>query len=165
MCSVMLEKETESREQADPAAAHLTAPHRRTTERGNMKALQIRQGDVFLHQVDRLPDGAIEVPAERGRIVLAYGEVTGHAHAIVDHGQQQLSAPMIGETAAAEVVEALIARCKAKLYAHRGDRFLVVEEPVNLTHEEHTPHIIPPGVYEIPVQMEYDAATMRRVTD
>jgi len=128
-----------------------------------MKTLQIRQGDVFLQPVDRLPEGAVEVPAERGRIVLAHGEVTGHAHAIADHTEQR-AAP-IGETAAAEIVEALIARCKAKLYEHNGDRYLVVQEPVSLTHEEHTAHTIPPGVYEIPLQMEYDAALMRRVAD
>ena len=126
--------------------------------------VQLRQGDVYLRRVEKLPDGAKPVSLEGGRIVLAHGEATGHAHAIADHGQDVKPA---GEAAAAEIVEALIARHqgKARLYEHRGDRFLVVEEPVNLTHEEHTPHLIPPGVYEVPVQMEYDARIMRRVAD
>jgi hypothetical protein len=126
-----------------------------------MKAtiMQLRQGDVYLFRIDALPDGAVEVPLDNGRIVLAHGEATGHAHAIADHTEQ------MGSVAADEIVEALIARCKAKLYEHGGDRYLVVDAPVILTHEEHTAHTIPPGIYEIPVQMEYDAATMRRVQD
>lgn len=124
----------------------------------------IRQGDVLLRRVQELPAGAQEVPLDGGRIVLAYGEVTGHAHAIevacADHG-----APTISAGAAEEIAEALIARCRAKLYERGGDLYLVVSEPVSLTHEEHTTHLIPPGVYEVPVQMEYDAALMRRVTD
>lgn len=40
-----------------------------------------RQGDVLLRQVSKLPAKATSVKNE-GRIVLAQGEVTGHAHAI-----------------------------------------------------------------------------------
>ena len=40
-----------------------------------------RQGDVLLRRVSQLPDGAVKSP-KTDRIVLAYGEVTGHAHAI-----------------------------------------------------------------------------------
>ena len=40
-----------------------------------------RQGDVLLRQVAKLPAKATSVKNE-GRIVLAHGEVTGHAHAI-----------------------------------------------------------------------------------
>ena len=39
----------------------------------------VRQGDVLLIKVDRLPD-APERPATRGNHLLALGEVTGHAH-------------------------------------------------------------------------------------
>lgn len=115
--------------------------------------MQARQGDVFLQPVAALPQGAVEVPLDNGRVVLAYGEVTGHAHAI----------RVTSEAAAAEITEALIARCR--LYEHKGDRYLVVSEPVSLTHEEHTAHTLPPGVYEVPVQCEYDARLMRRVAD
>lgn len=126
------------------------------------KAPQLRQGDVFLRPVSKLPDGATEIPLEGGRIVLAHGEVTGHAHAISDHGQR---AESIGATAAAEIVDALIARCRAKLYEHNGDRYLVVSEPVSLSHEEHSAHTIPPGIYEVPVQCEFDSSLARRVSD
>jgi hypothetical protein len=44
-------------------------------------ASQYRQGDVLLIKIDGIPKQA---SAEKNpdRIVLAYGEVTGHAHAI-----------------------------------------------------------------------------------
>ena len=40
-----------------------------------------RQGDVMIREVSSLPANAKAVK-NRGRIVLAHGEVTGHAHAI-----------------------------------------------------------------------------------
>ena len=121
-----------------------------------MKQSIIRQGDVILVPVKSLPKNLSAVPLHGGRIVLAFGEVTGHAHAIADHG--------ISEEAAAEVAEAAIAR--ARLWrAEDGSRYLEVREPVSLVHEEHTAHTVPPGIYELPVQMEYNAATMRRVAD
>jgi len=123
----------------------------------------IRQGDVLLTPVNKLPAGCTEVPLDRGRIVLAYGEVTGHAHAIADHGQ---AVRPMGETAAAEVADAAIARAKARLLvAPSGERFLEVREPVSLKHEEHTAHTIPPGIYQVPQQVEYSPAELRRVAD
>lgn len=116
----------------------------------------IRQGDVLLNPVKKLPAGCVELPLDKGRIVLAYGEVTGHAHAIADHGVRQ-----IGPEAAAEIAEAAIAR--ARLWcAPNGERFLEVREPVNLTHEEHIAHTIPPGVYQVPRQVEYVAPELTR---
>ena len=43
---------------------------------------QVRQGDVLLVPVDEVPEGARPLARTRGRVVLAEGEVTGHAHAI-----------------------------------------------------------------------------------
>jgi len=118
--------------------------------------LTIRQGDVALIQVAALPDGCKAVPLDKGRIVLAYGEATGHAHAIADHG--------ISAKAAAEIADAAIAR--AKLWrAPSGERYLEVRETVHLKHEEHTQHAIPPGIYQIPTQVEYTPAELRRVAD
>lgn len=124
-----------------------------------MKKVIIRQGDVALVTVSKLPEGATLAPDQEKKIVLAWGEVTGHHHRIEDHVSS------VGPAAAAEMVEALIARCKAKLYEHKGDRYLVVEEPVNLTHEEHTKHTLAPGIYELPVQVEYSTEMLRRVAD
>lgn len=43
--------------------------------------LQIRQGDVYLFRVDSLPDAEKAKPVGKHH-VLAYGEATGHCHAI-----------------------------------------------------------------------------------
>lgn len=119
--------------------------------------LTIRQGDVALVQVSKLPAGCTEVPYDKGRIVLAYGEVTGHAHAIADHRPQ---------ARAAEIADAAIARAKARLVvAPNGERYLEVKETVHLTHEEHSTHQIPPGIYKLPQQVEYSPAELRRVED
>lgn len=123
-----------------------------------MKTKPIRQGDVYLLPVAKLPAGCAEVPLDKGRIVLAYGEVTGHAHAIADHGQ---AVRQIGPAAAAEITEAAIARAKLWL-ASGGERFLEVRETVHLRHEEHTEHAIPPGIYQLPQQVEYVAPELTR---
>lgn len=127
--------------------------------------LQFRQGDVQIQQVAQLPAGCTEVPPEGNRIVLAHGEVTGHAHAIYDH-----IAPTRQATpgAAGEIAAAAIARAQAKarlLVAPNGERYLEVTETVHLRHEEHTQHTLPPGIYHLPVQVEYTPAELRRVAD
>lgn len=123
----------------------------------------IRQGDVLLTPVSTLPADCTEVPLDQGRIVLAYGEVTGHAHAIADHGQALRTS---SHAVAAEIAEAAIARAKAKLWkSASGERFLEVIDPVTLRHEEHTAHTIPVGIYKLPQQVEYTPAELRRVAD
>ena len=129
-----------------------------------MSVKSIRQGDVCLVLVAALPAGCKEVPHDKGRIVLAYGEVTGHAHAIADHVQGRPRD--LGPEAAAEIADAAIARAKARLLVSpAGERFLQVDETVHLRHEEHTAHPIPPGIYKLPQQVEYTPAELRRVAD
>ena len=127
----------------------------------NLKPQQIRQGDVQLQPVAKLPADCTEIPNDKGRIVLAYGEVTGHAHAIADHIARRDMNPV----AAAEIAEAAIAR--AKLWrAPNGERYLEVKEPVTLRHEEHTAHTLNPGIYKLPTQVEYVAPELvRQVAD
>lgn len=93
---------------------------------------QYRQGDVFLVKVDDLPAESTltEVPRDKGRVILAYGEVTGHAHAIRAKG--------------------------ATLYEGENDqRFLRITDPTPLTHEEHGRIDIEPGDYRVVIQREY----------
>src|SRR5574337_1804601 len=102
-----------------------------------MKPQQIRQGDVQLQPVAKLPEGCKELPPEGDRIVLAHGEVTGHAHAIYDHIMQ----PEVTPGAADEIAEAAIARAqsKARLWAAPdGARYLEVRS------EEHTSELQSP---------------------
>ncbi|MBN9463439.1 MAG: hypothetical protein J0H00_19690 [Burkholderiales bacterium] len=134
-----------------------TTARKRITRSNHMKP--IRQGDVLLAPVGALPVGCAEIqPTADNKIVLALGEATGHHH--------RIEGVVIGPAAAAEIAEAAISRAKARLWqSAAGDRYLQVLEPVSLRHEEHSAHQIPPGIYELPVQMEYSVATMRRVAD
>jgi hypothetical protein len=91
-----------------------------------------RQGDVLLRAVDRIPPHSTPIEREAGRIVLAHGEVTGHAHAI--------DAP---ET------EAIF------LSTDEQARFLRLVSDVDLTHEEHAPIRLPAGTYEVVLQREW----------
>lgn len=119
--------------------------------------LILRQGDVCLVRVAKLPDGCTEVAPENGRIVLMHGEVTGHAHAIADWS----SAAKIAKDAIG-----LAGRRARLLQAADGTRYLEVGETVLLSHEEHTAHPIPPGIYELPVQVEHSVEHMpRQVAD
>lgn len=125
----------------------------------------LRQGDVLLLSVSALPRGCTPVPPDGNRITLAQGEATGHAHAIYDFA-------LIATTAAfaAKIAQGAIARAstqaKARLWqAPNGERYLEVTAPVTLRHEEHTAHAIPPGIYQLPQQVEYTPATIRRVVD
>lgn len=110
-----------------------------------MSQIQYRQGDVLLELVDvQLPCDAQRVKRDRGRVVLAYGEVTGHAHAITDAG--------------AELFQRLVED-------GMEERFLRVESEVALEHEEHGTITIPPGLYRQVPQNEYTPAEIRRVAD
>jgi hypothetical protein len=107
-------------------------------------AVQVRQGDVLLVPVDRIPAGVKLVPRDAGRVVLAYGEVTGHAHAIRSNA--------------------------ATLLADGEERFLRVTAPVVLDHEEHAAIDVRPGTYRVVIQCEYVATVdstewWRRVED
>jgi hypothetical protein len=103
-----------------------------------------RQGDVLLvptaHSLTR---AAVLVPRDRGRFVLAYGEVTGHAHAI--------------HSALAELFE----ERDGRLFL----RVLAGVEQVRLLHEEHDAIVLPPGLYEVIRQREYSPGAIRYVLD
>lgn len=97
-----------------------------------------RQGDVLLVRVASLPLGAEQEKADDS-IVLAYGEVTGHAHRISTAG--------------------------ASAYQWQGDRLIEIREPSDLVHEEHAPIHLKPGVYKLVQQREYTPERIRRVAD
>ncbi len=105
-----------------------------------MKQLLV-QGDVYLIRQEKLPDNLeIKHCPQRG-IVLALGEVTGHAHVIQD------------EIEAYEDAD--------------GTIWLKNSNAVTLTHEEHSAITIDPGVWKVGRVLEYDpfAEEARRVTD
>ena len=99
-----------------------------------------RQGDVLLCAVKGIPKTAKKQETEN-RIVLAYGEVTGHAHAIED----------------LEAVDVYV--------GPEGRLYLRVKAPVTVRHEEHAPITLPGGVYERIIQREYAPEAIRNVQD
>lgn len=109
--------------------------------------VQYRQGDVFLEVAGSVPGGLTEVPRDNGRVVLAYGEVTGHAHAIVSDRVRMFRDDRPGG---------------------RGGFFLLVAEgepAAELRHEEHDTIALRPGAYRVDLQREYSPDAIRRVAD
>jgi len=111
------------------------------------KVRQVRQGDVLVVAVAAVPDGCAIVPLDAGRVILAYGEVTGHAHAVVD-------------------ADAATAIPPAQLFeAPDGARFLLVASPCALIHEVHGRITLAPGAYRVVRQREYSPEAIRSVAD
>ena len=105
---------------------------------------QYRHGDVFIHKVRNLPEGATQLTPEntpqrfRGsKPVLAFGEVTGHAH-VVDEGL---------------------------LFEKDGQLWFRVPKKTTVKHEEHAQITLPKGIYHIVIQREYTPEAVRRVLD
>ena len=98
-----------------------------------------RQGDVLLIPVSRIPDGCHKEEVDGFRVVLAFGEVTGHAHAI--------------DAALAETFKVA------------NERYLIAKDGAVLRHEEHSPITLPPGAYKVQLQREYEHQGWRRVID
>lgn len=107
------------------------------------KLFLARQGDVLIRQVATIP-AAAKPEKRKGRIVLAYGETTGHAHAIAERGVKAYTM----EDAGAAV-----------------RRFLEVAKGATVRHEEHAPIPLPPGCYEVVQQVEYSPEAVRAVQD
>lgn len=109
-----------------------------------------RQGDVLMFKVDpsEVSEGENITPDNRtGRQTLAYGEVTGHAHAFdvgtkVKQKKSKESKQSIEET----VLE-------------------IIGRPASLKHEEHTKIDLDPGKFIVRKQREYSSQQVRRVQD
>lgn len=98
-----------------------------------------RQGDVLIVATTNTPRDLKPVERDQGRVILAYGEVTGHAHAIVAPDVELFTIGDLDEMAG---------------------RFLRVEAEALLEHEEHDTIILPPGDYLVRRQREYTSADM-----
>lgn len=83
--------------------------------------LTAQQGDVLLRKIDQLPDGAKSI--KKNELVLAEGEVTGHAHRLRKPG--------------------------AELFELESRLFVKLVDPATLTHEEHGPITLEPGIWEV----------------
>ena len=92
----------------------------------------LRQGDILLVPIDKVPANLTEVPREDGNIVLAEGEATGHLH----------------------MIEAPEATFLASDLDEIEGRFLEIEAEVALTHPEHDTVNLAPGAYQVIRQRE-----------
>ncbi|OKH95396.1 hypothetical protein [Streptomyces uncialis] len=106
-----------------------------------------RQGDVLIVPVAKgaVPSHAATAPEEprdaRGRLILALGEVTGHAHAVVGPGRLVREEGLFGP-----------------FLLHLPDGGRVV-------HEEHSAIPLPKGWYRVIRQREYVPGSVRVVAD
>ncbi len=123
-----------------------------------------RQGDVSVFRIldDYEPAGARALPREKGRVVLAHGEVTGHAHAIAHRGATLHALPVEERLA--------LARPEERELAERDEailRYLTIvgDDAAALVHEEHGRELLPPGRYIVVRQYEYHPAELRTVQD
>jgi len=98
-----------------------------------------RQGDVLLERVKNIPDTAKPVTTD-GKIILAHGEVTGHAHTI--------DSP------------------DSLLMEDSGVTYLDVRQAMAaLVHQEHATVDLPVGTYRVTRQREYSPEAIRNVAD
>ena len=107
----------------------------------------VRQGDILLQPVDRVPDGAKVVPGEQGATVLAYGESHGHRH-------QFASGAKLFERGSTRFVEV----------SAKGGALLQVtnDRGEQLGEVRHAEIAVPPGSYEVVQQIEWTAADEAR---
>ena len=112
-----------------------------TRQPNQSKKKLFRQGDVLLEGIESIPETA-ELVESNGAIVLAYGEATGHHHAI-RNGKARLYRDPIRQASYVEVAESLAL----------------------LEHEEHAPIALDPGIYSVILQREYHPQAVRRVVD
>jgi len=100
-------------------------------------AFLYRHGDVLLAAVHTLPTAAVPAPG----LILAHGELTGHAHRIREAGA-------------------------AQLFTQGAFTYLqVTAATATLVHEEHRPIELPTGIYRVWQQREYTPTAIRTVLD
>ncbi|MET8926996.1 hypothetical protein ABZW26_31970 [Streptomyces sp. NPDC004623] len=106
-----------------------------------------RQGDVLMMALEEseVPRHFLDAPGEprdgRGRMVLALGEVTGHAHAVQGPGRLLWEAGPF------------------------GPMLLHLPEGGRVVHEEHAAIALPQGWFRVVRQREYAPGAVRIVAD
>ncbi len=104
-------------------------------------ARSYRHGDVVIEETTEAEKGELLARDMRGHVVLAEGEVTGHAHRIASSNCDLYSMPVTNGSPSND----------------NSVRLLVVREPVDLSHEEHTTIKLPPGTYKVRVKRQYNS--------
>lgn len=104
-----------------------------------------RQGDVLLIAIDRsqIPADAKRRTKDDGRVILAYGEVTGHSHRVKGGNAALLDAP-------------------------DGTVYLTIDQLIGraaVVHQEHDTIPLAEDTYIVRHQVEYTPAAIRQVKD
>lgn len=107
------------------------------------KRLPIRQGDVLLVPVESIPAKAKVKARDKGRVIIAYGEVTGHAHQIANPDSVGAEILTVGESAT----------------------FIRLTKKAQLVHEEHGTLEVLPGAWEYRPQREWQYGESIKVVD
>ena len=118
----------------------------------------IYQGDIAVIPVAKsveVPQGAKALKNISGRVVLAEGEVTGHFHSVDESCARIFAASGMG----------VLPKSGNYRAADKDDRVLVIDKPTTLTHDEHAPFDLEPGVYVVRRQVTLEAGDVRRVLD
>jgi hypothetical protein len=151
-----------------------------------------RQGDVLIARIDSLPVKLKKAALEGGKVILAHGEVTGHAHAFaatdaekftdgtgaeffnVKGRKMDFTLPILRRWKKQVMVkhpELGVIEFAESDVAVNGDQVTVAGEFGLLRHDEHTAHGIPAGTYRgagmkgTVRQREYSPEEIRRVAD
>lgn len=116
------------------------------------KNKMVRQGDILIEKIDHKPE--TYDASENGRIILAHGEVTGHAHEIDDREQATLGKPAMpikvdGDTDSETATQSI----------------LTLGRNANLVHQEHAGIPLERGTYRVTRQREYSPEAIRNVAD
>lgn len=116
----------------------------------------VRQGDVTLMRIGKtkVPAYAREAKAS-GKVVVEYGESSGHGHRIADTGVVGFRAETAEMAAMAGLDVVLVGGGGATLRHEFADGRLAEHEPITLRE----------GVWERAVQVEYDPEEERRIAD
>lgn len=107
-------------------------------------------GDVIIKEIDELPQGVTAVEPTKGLAVLAYGEISGHAHCLD--------------------------ATKAHLFKLGDEMYMECIQDVDLKHQKldrsqaldaHETVVLPRGTYSIGIVREFDYFTgeARKVAD
>ena len=157
------------------------------------KLKMYRQGDVAIERVSSLPSGLKPIPLESGKVILAYGEVTGHHHAFAAEDCEKYIDDNGGEFFKVNgrdfnnIKLPILRRWNSQVMVDHPEygiiEFAVVDVLVEgnsvtipgrvglLVHDEHTAHGIAAGVYKgagatgTVRQREYSPEAIRNVAD
>lgn len=113
----------------------------------------LAQGDVLLVPIDTIPANVKPFPLDKGKLVLGYGEITGHAHVISD--------PTTG--AWVDEKDRVFLDVQNLLEEVRLTHGMIDERPENPADKPHDPITISPGKYLV-IRNQREFASIKGVT-